>query len=125
MRIVDRQKFLALPGGALFSKYEPCNFSELMIKGDTLHTDFYCMDLASAIKSNDTVEFVDTLTRAKESGCSIAMDFNCESRDGLFDQEQLFAVWEPADVVSLIERLQEAMLEFPSAPPSSPPPPPR
>lgn len=33
------------------------------------------------------------------------MDFDNEGRDGFFNREQLFAVWEPADVSALMERL--------------------
>lgn len=35
MRIVDRKTFLAMPIGTVFSKYEPCVFGNLCIKGET------------------------------------------------------------------------------------------
>jgi hypothetical protein len=34
--------------------------------------------------------------------------FGCGSRDGLFDQDQLFAIWEPDDIGELIGVLQTA-----------------
>ncbi len=34
------------------------------------------------------------------------MDFDCLSRDGCFDQNQLFIIWEAKDVKQLIDRLQ-------------------
>jgi hypothetical protein len=37
------------------------------------------------------------------------MDFEYEGRDGLFEEGQLFAVWEKADVASLIERLRRCL----------------
>jgi len=35
----------------------------------------------------------------------LTMDFDSYGRDGLFDGDQLFAVWESNDVKALIERL--------------------
>jgi len=35
-------------------------------------------------------------------------NFECEGRDGLFDECQLFAVWEPQDVAALITKLQQS-----------------
>ena len=37
------------------------------------------------------------------------MDFAYEGRDGLFDKDQLFAVWSIRDIRSLIDRLQECL----------------
>lgn len=113
MLIVDRAKFLALPAGTLFSKYEPCVFGGLMIKGDSIFfdggNDFWCQQIADAIDANDSGEFADKLIDAQENGASVGLDLDCQMRDGLFDHDQLFAVWEPHDVAQLIERLQAAM----------------
>lgn len=106
MKIVDRKAFLTLPPETLFSKYEPCVFGDLCIKGDTIGSnDFAYQQIADAVAAHDGGEFANKLFDAKASGGSVAMDFDCQGRDGLFDADQLFAVWEPADVAALLVRL--------------------
>jgi hypothetical protein len=106
MKIVDRKTFLALPANTVFSKYEPCIFGDLCIKGDSFgEIDFFYQPISDAIDCHDSGEFHDKLTAAQERGESVSVDLDCQSRDGLFDADQLFAVWEPADVATLITRL--------------------
>ncbi len=107
MRIVNRKEFLAMPEGVLYSKYQPCFFGELAIKGDSIgDNDFYYQDIAGAIKSNNSGEWADILFDAQESGESFDIDLDCEGRDGMFEQDELYAVWEQKDVLTLIDRLQ-------------------
>ena len=106
MKIVNRKTFLSLPADTLFSKFDPCVFGDLCIKGNSIgDTDFVYQSITDAIACNDSGEFVDKLLVAQASGESVGMDFDCQGRDGMFDAEQLFAVWEPADVAALIARL--------------------
>jgi len=106
MKIVDRRTFMALPKNTLFSKWEPCVFGWLEIKGESLKNDFLTQEIASAVKCDDSGEFADLCDEAARTGGSIVMDLDCEGRDGCFDDEQMFAVWERADVLALIERLK-------------------
>lgn len=107
MKIVNLKTLRALPPNTVFSKYEPCVFGELGIKGETWEHDFLVTSsLSSAIESDSTEDFVDLLNQAEKTGESLAMDFNSEGRDGCFDDNQLFGVWEEADVRALIERLK-------------------
>jgi hypothetical protein len=106
MKIIDRKTFLSLPAGVLYSKYAPCVFGDLQIKGDTVgQNDFYTQQIADSIKCHDSGEFVDILSMAEESGESFDLDLDIEGRDGLFEDKQKFAVWETADMRALIERL--------------------
>jgi hypothetical protein len=112
MKIVKRPAFLKLPPGTVYSKYEPCVFGELQIKGDTLPNgnDWFYQDIAEAVDSSDSGERVTQLFEAEETGKSITMDFDCQGRDGCFESdEQMFAVWERADVEALIARLQATL----------------
>jgi hypothetical protein len=110
MKIVDRKAFLALPAETVFSKYEPCVFGELCIKGDSIRgIDFFYQPLNDATASNDSGMFAEQLFAAEERGLSVAMDFDCQMRDGLFDADQLFAVWEPGDVAALVARLNKCV----------------
>jgi len=95
------------------SKYEPCVFGDLSIKGDTIgEKDFLYQQIADAIKCNDSGEFADILFHAAKSGESFSLDFDCQGRDGSFNQNQLFAVFEEADVLALIDRLQRCLEPF-------------
>ncbi|MEK6684619.1 MAG: hypothetical protein AABY46_08180 [Nitrospirota bacterium] len=116
MRIVDRRTFLALPAGTLFSKYVPCIFESLKIKGDSTENDFHDQSIEDAVRCSGSEEFEDVLFAAQRDGTSFAMDFDSVMRDGLYDKAQLFAVWEPSDVVALIERLKLALQAASSSP---------
>lgn len=107
MRIVDRKTFLGMPNGTMFAKYEPCVFGPLEIKCDTYGSDFVSQQIINAIDGHDSGEVMDMLDASEETGCSIPMNFDCAGRDGCFDEDQLFAVLETADVDKLIERIKQ------------------
>lgn len=113
MRIVDRKTFIAMPAGVVFSKYEPCVFGDLMIKGDSITQefgdDFFYQDINAAIDCCSSEHFADLLFAAREDGASVPMTFDVQGRDGLFDKAQLFAVWEAGDVAKLLSRLVRAL----------------
>jgi hypothetical protein len=121
MRIVDRATFLAM-GQVLFSKYEPINFGELMIKtgsrmpvsssdaGDFFATDITCTNIVNARNSNDVFDILSLA--AEDSTMSIPLQFSDTTRDGLFDKDQKFAVWERQDVEALIDRLTLLLREM-------------
>jgi hypothetical protein len=109
MKIVNREAFLKLPANTLFSTYEPCIFGDIAIKGENCGTDFFRQNIRDAIENNSSEDFFAKLDHAQKTGASLAMDFEYEGRDGLFEEGQLFAVWEKADVASLIERLRRCL----------------
>ena len=49
------------------------------------------------------------LDAAEKDGSDLKMDFVTESRDGLFEDDQLFAVFSEADTRGLIRRLKQAL----------------
>lgn len=105
-----------MPENTIFSKYHPCVFDELLIKGESYMPrepddagDFLEQQIVSSIDSQSSDQFMGLLEIARETGISLRMDFNTEGRDGLFDKEQLFAVWEKEDVRALIERLSRCL----------------
>lgn len=108
MRIVKRKEFLTLPQNTLYCKYDPCVFSELMIKHDTLKTnDWVCQQIADAIKCDNSEEFGNKLQNARVTGESVEMDFDCAGRDGCYEPDNaLFAVYETEDIKQLIEVLK-------------------
>jgi hypothetical protein len=108
VRIVNRKEFLSMPSGTLFSKYTPQFFDEFRIKGDSIdEIDFYYQSLVDPIDAESSSDLFEKLDAA-QGGAELPIDLHCESRDGLFESDQLFAVWSPSDVLALIRRLQEA-----------------
>lgn len=113
MKIVDRKIFLNMPAGIVFSKYEPCYFGPLSIKGETIRhgtpdsaDDFYYQRIEDAI---DCEVFTDAMSDYREEQV-LRFDFDCESRDGLFDREQMFSVWDEQDVSLLVKKLSQSLL---------------
>lgn len=115
MRVVDRETFLALPPNMLYSKFEPNCFSSIEIKAETLtdangkNIDWYSVDIASSIVPADTDQTFDDIADELMAGKSMPVCFDVIDRDGFYDEDQLFAVWEPEDIRVLIDRLSECL----------------
>ncbi len=107
MRIVKRDEFLKLPAGTVYQKYKPCVnfFEEICVKERTISEYDFCHYIVPAVldaDSNDYAPIVDT---------SAKLDFNSTVRDGFFEEDQLFAVWEKEDVSGLVTLLQTCLIE--------------
>ena len=109
MKIINLDKFRDLPPYTLFSKYKPCVLGDLEIKGDTLDVDFLSQEIANSVEAWDTAELVSKLENATESGISVDVDLDSWGRDGLFESDQLFAVWEKKDIEKLIAVLNQCL----------------
>ncbi len=110
MRVVNLEEFLKLPNGTVFSKYRPVIFDGLKMKDGNCGTDFLYRNLLNEIECGDTSDYIDKITRMEEdSSFSVSLDFDCISRDGANDKNQLFAIYEKADIEGLIEQLQWAL----------------
>lgn len=119
MKIVDRETFLKLPEGTVYSEFNPCVFGELCIKGESIGSEengfgSWCYQpIADAVETNGPGDIGGQLFDLTEdslaNGTSMKMDFDCSQRDGFYDEDQLFAVWERQDVEALIARLQETL----------------
>lgn len=112
MRIVDRATFLALPSGVLFAKYSSLgNFDNLLVKQDTMFdfnnnpTDFGYQNVMEILSSGSD-EWIDIISKAEKTSESFSLDLDCGSRDGLFDQDQMFAVYEQQDLDETIKLLR-------------------
>ena len=110
MKIVNRKTFLGMPAGTVFAKFSPHIFGDLCIKGESIgDIDFFYQQIVDAIAARDSGEEVDILDAALEEGAELEFDFYCETRDGLYEQDQLFAVWSAKDVRTLIGRLEKTV----------------
>ena len=104
MKIVNLKTFKSLPKGTVFSKYMPSVFDGLMIKDTSWDVDFLYQDLIGNIDADSSDDFY-YMCQAAERGESLNLDFDTVERDGLFEDNQLFAIYETNDVEGLICRL--------------------
>ena len=110
MKIVDRKTFLAMPAGVFFCKgYGPpnMNFDGLAIKGDTIGNDFVTQEL-DMIEYHDTGEMMDRIDEMRAKGTSYPI-YDGGGRDGLFDENAEFLIFEKADLLKLKGWVEEAL----------------
>ena len=110
MKIVNLMEFRRLPVGTLFMKYTPGAFEDLQAKGETLEVDFTYENITSWVKSASSNEMFDRLLAAERDGESLLMDFDATGRDGCYENDQLFAVYEKRDVKMLIDKLYRCLV---------------
>lgn len=109
MRIISLDRFRELPAGTIYCKYAPQYFGELEIKGDTLDSDFVCAPLCGLVESESSNEMHYILDSAEKTGDSFKFDLDGYGRDGLYEDKQLFAIYETDDIVQLIEKLSKSL----------------
>ena len=122
MRIVNRKDFLKLSAGTLFMKFpkqpkdqghfDVSYSGEIMIKAETSGDDFYLQRLVPWFEGvTDSGEWLDTWVAMTHGAPSPPLDYACTERDGLFDQDQLFVVWEKEDFLRMMGRLETAFVQ--------------
>jgi hypothetical protein len=107
MKIVDRKTFLALPPNTVFAKYSPCNIGELKVKLESWTNDFIYFGFDNPLDKDNEV-FIDTCERMG-AGESAPLDIEATARDGCFDENQLFCVYDKDDVQAIICKLKECL----------------
>ncbi len=107
MRVVNRKAFLALPEGTIYCKGEEWVFEGLCIKErNSGENDWYEYDPAWIDEDSSTC--FDSLSEMLESGASRPMqDTIC--RDGCYDDDAIFLVFERGDLLKLRDRLNVAI----------------
>lgn len=109
MRIINLNEFLSMPSGTVYCKYESFgNLGEICIKSDTRGVDWLYSELAN-FDSESSEDFFDKVSKAeKDSTFEIDNDPTTIQRDGMFEDDQMFAVFNLQDVHEMIEALREA-----------------
>lgn len=112
MKIINRKEFLSMPSGTLFSYFQPNVFDGLKIKHHTLYCDsipcdFVYQSLIGNVKCNGSDDMDDILYNALENGTRFELGFDSAGREALYDEDQLFAVYEKNDLADLIITLQK------------------
>lgn len=109
MRILRREAFLAMPAGTIYAKGKPWYFDGLTIKFDTTPNggDWFQLDPAWIGASGEEDQF-NRLEQMLADGVSYSMQ-NAIGRDGYFDSEELFLVFEKDDLIRLREYINIAI----------------
>ena len=118
MRIVTKQEFYKLPSGTVYCHYRPIILEGLYIKGETIYCDgnpcdYIETELIHTIDVSGSDEFFDKMIEAeKDSSFSMKMDFECTVRNGFYNEDQMYAIYEKKDIEGLIQALQKALERY-------------
>lgn len=111
MKVICRHDFMKLPEGTIYAKGKEWYFDGTFIKGETLKgydgedIDWYYTDPNTAI-SYDSGEMFDILEKSLKTGTSFEGGMNVLQRDGMFDVDDLFMVWEEQDNINFKKALK-------------------
>lgn len=109
MKIFNRTEFLQLPTGVLYriQRTHESSFEEIEIKGDNCGTnDFACMQFGYSRDSDETDMWLD-------SNISRPIKTDYYGRDGCFDDDALFLVYETWDLEQLRVVIDHALTVAP------------
>lgn len=113
MRLVDRKTFLALPEGTIYAKGKPWAFEGLNIKDENAGSNDWWYLEPCWIESAGSHEHFDFLEEMQTKGASYPMQESI-SRDGLYDDDAIFLVFERADLLRLRGMIDKAIDVSPS-----------
>ena len=113
MRVVDRKTFLALPPWTAYCKGTQWEFNGICFKGETIGNDWYEHNPAW-VEAEDSGQAFERLDDMLKNGASFPMD-NSECRDGLYDDDAVFLIFERADLEVLRDCIEQAIAPSGSA----------
>ena len=115
MKIVNRETFLQIPANTLYHKYSAMgDFGELSVKKcspeENWNPDFISVGLYDWIEgAENSNNYIAILSDAEDNGTEFKFDLECTARDGLYDEHQLFAVYDKEDIQRLIDKLKSLL----------------
>lgn len=98
---------MRLPEGVIYCKGEPYAFGELSVKGESWTNDFLCLGL-QWIEADDSGQATDHLDSMLTTGATFPLQ-NSYGRDGLFNEKDIFLVYEPSDLRAMVEHFTHAL----------------
>ena len=115
MKIVDRKTFLSLPSGTIYARFRPDIFTGLEIKRETLYSpedatalDWFYTSLLDNVAGEKPEAVDDAIDAARMKGASVPLDFDTLERDGGYDEEEMFGIYELDDILDLIGAIKGA-----------------
>ena len=107
MKIIRRDEFLKLPEGIIYAKGREWYFGNLNIKGESFDHDWYTLDVCW-IEAFDDEEQFSRLEDMIKNGASYPMQESA-CRDGMFEEDALFLIFERDDLLKLQDYIQQAL----------------
>jgi hypothetical protein len=118
MRLYKREGFIKLPNNTIYSrvtKGSPSLMDGLFCKVEGNEVDWFEQDLISESGFpngiNDSMDAHDYVMNLRDTFQDFETDLECSGRDGMFDDEDLFVVWNRKDVFKLINYLLKTVTE--------------
>lgn len=108
MKIINLEEFLKLPANTLYHKYTPQIFGELEIKVNDpgeWEPSWIAQDLFGFAEGNTGDSSNSDIIDSGE----FRWDLDSTCRDGYYDYNQLFAVYDKEDVQRLISQLEKCL----------------
>ncbi len=114
MKIVNREEFLKLPANTLYAKCTSHHVGEPAIKEESTGNDWYYMDIGDLNTEEDhsSEDYFDILGKMDKTGVSYPNDYSTLDRDGLYDNDQKFMIWEKEDLDNLIGLLNKCKKNY-------------
>lgn len=120
MRIVDRETFLSLPAGTVYAKWgaagefpaeQDLTYGEVAVKEETCGRDWVEQPLLAWPEGcSNSEDWMDAMSAAINGQPTAPLEIgDSGGRDGLFDEGQLFAVFERVEVERLIALFQRSL----------------
>lgn len=111
MRIVKREEFLKLPSGTVYAThYNDDGFGTLCIKrSSSPNNDWYYTDLNDFDDCDNSDDRYKKMKLMREEGASYPLRLDTQSRDGLFEEDEFFAIYERGDIQNIITKLTECL----------------
>lgn len=104
MKIINRAEFLKLPEGTVYFKGERWCWGQLCVKTVSYENDWRYIEF-DQVPCRDSEEWLVNQERMLETGESMPM-VPTEIRDGSFEDDDLFLVYDNADIKLLKEYLE-------------------
>lgn len=113
MKIINLEEFRKLPEGIIFCKCAPCYLGSPQIKGRTLDGDFVCASLTDNVYFERSSDELDAIyDDAIEKGAEFRLYFESFGRDGLYEKDQLFAIYDKLDITQFISALANSLKNY-------------
>lgn len=126
MKLYTRKDFMGLPKGTIYSRVDKsrddqlCHglYCKVSNKEQMGNGDFVEQDLISEAGNplmpdvDNGEDNVNYQMHLRDSFKTFRTDLNCAGRDGMFDEEDLFVVWDAQDIKKLAEYLLSRIMRF-------------
>ena len=116
MRIVNLTEFLQQPKGTLFIKFEDSIFTSPLLVLDTVvkNNDYYYINITRSIDWDELDN--NTNDNIVDSTQSFNIETDGVQRDGTYDKDQLFAIYEKEDIKKILQKLHKGYTDLYTVP---------